>query len=84
MTTKDKPVKIAFVLSAKDARVLEWQRQRLREHWRAMRHLKEPSLVDAVRTLIYNAVAILDQTGQLDAEVFDEVETEDDTAKIDP
>jgi hypothetical protein len=84
MTTKDKPVKIAFVLSAKDARVLEWQRDRLRQHWRAMRHLKEPTLVDAARTLIYNAAAVLDQTGELYAELYDEGETEADTAKIDP
>jgi hypothetical protein len=84
MTTKDKPVKIAFVLSAKDARVLEWQRDRLRQHWRTMSYLKEPTLVDAARTLIYNAAAVLDRSGELDAEVFDEVETEPYIAAIDP
>jgi hypothetical protein len=64
--------------------VLEWQRDRLRQHWRAMNYLKEPTLVDAARTLIYNAAAVLDRSGELDAEVFDEFETKDDTAKIDP
>ena len=65
MADKRKVEKVAFVLSAAEAEVLEAQRQRLTTQWASLGHLREATLADAARALIHTAAEVLESRGLL-------------------